>query len=114
MKIKMPINTTLLSNLTPTDVHIFYEDKTPYLEYTGVAETNKGKIKFHFPKVDLSFNAIEIEEERCDRLPYFANYLLKQNICIKNDIWTDFEFIDRKMTKEEIEKELGYKVEIVK
>ena len=108
MNIKMPEGVILTSNLKPTTVHIFYEKEVPYMDYVGVAETNKGKIKMHFPKLGLDFTVMEIQEDR------WNGHLMSQQIYISNDVWVDFEFIDRKMTKEEIEKELGYKVEIIK
>lgn len=52
------------SNITPTDVKIYVENGTPYLDYTGICYASNGdKIKVHFPKIDLTLTNITQEKE---------------------------------------------------
>lgn len=110
------------NKLIPTDVRIYYEGGMPYLDYTGTAQTEFGKVKVRLPKISLAYNVIENKyayEERnvCDNLGVSVNkYIVKlsQEVMVKNDGYFVVEIIEREMTKEQIEKQLGYKVKIVK
>lgn len=95
--------------LAPIDVRIFYEDGIPYMEYTGVADSNIGKIQMHFPKVALIFDRIE---EECT---YADHIKLKHQVYMSRDTHKFYEIkiLERRMTKKEIEDELGYKVKII-
>ena len=115
-------NLSIYSQIIPTDVKIYYEDKMPYLEYTGEAIANDGtKIKVHLPKISLAYTVIEDNSEYIDQDVYDRHHekicsfrvKLSQNIIIKNDKWFDLQVVEREMTKKQIEKELGYKVKIV-
>lgn len=105
------------SYIIPTDVKIYYENKTPYLEYTGEAYTNIGKVKVHFPKLDLRLNVIENDKDTCEycfdwrKKPLMVK--VRQQAYVSNDKWMTMQIIEREMTKDQIEKELGYKVNIV-
>lgn len=107
--------------LIPTDVRIYYEDDKPYLDYTGIAKTDTGNVKVHLPKIDLVYNVIEDNSEYEDyyardcrgKLVYKHQVKISQKVVIKSDKYYDLEIIEREMTKEQIEKELGYKVKIV-
>lgn len=84
-------NVIIEGNIIPTDVKIYVENGTPYLDYTGICyASNGGKIKVHFPKVDLTFT----------------------NICAPNGKLTTFEVLEREVSKKQLEKELGYKLNI--
>lgn len=90
----MNSNVIIDSHITPTDVKIYVENGTPYLDYTGICYASNGdKIKVHFPKIDLTLTNIT-------------------NVCASNDKWATFEVIEREVSKEQLEKELGYKLNI--
>ena len=56
-------NVIIDSNITPTDVKIYVENGTPYLDYTGTCYASNGdKIKVHFPKIDLTLTNITQEK----------------------------------------------------
>ncbi|MPM00580.1 hypothetical protein SDC9_46807 [bioreactor metagenome] len=100
-------NTILKSKIKPTKVSVINDENGWYLDYTGVADTNKGKIKIRFPKIALEFDTVSSESEM------WNGYVMKQSIYIENDSWCEYEFLERPMTKAEIERELGYKISIV-
>lgn len=105
------------SVIRPTDVKIYYEDKIPYLEYTGEIMTSYGLSRVHFPKIDLGLKVIEYKcetEENIHGLYENVTYVkVNQQAHVSNDMWMKVQILERKMTKEQIEKELGYKIEIV-
>lgn len=104
----------IASNITPTDVKIYTEDNVPYLDYTGECMTNNGaKLKVHIPKMGLTLNKIvqECEEEFYSVTPVYQPRILKSfNIYTTDNKWCEFEIVEREMSKEQIEKELGYKI----
>lgn len=106
----------IVSNITPTDVKIYMEDNVPYLDYIGECMTNNGaKLKVHIPKMGLTLNRIvqECEEEFGSFAPVYHHRILKSfNIYTTDDKWCEFEIVEREMSKEQIEKELGYKITI--
>ena len=102
--------TTFDSVVFPTDAKIFYEDNKPYLEYTGmVAGINGEEVKIHFPKISLEFQEAEINFDRDMMTTTFSSQTLIQS---PEDKMT-LQIITRNMPKKEIEKELGYKVNII-
>ena len=103
----------------PTDVKVYVEDNKPYLEYTGIIDYGNEKIKVYFPKIDLTFNVLECIEEREDvyyepwKSP-IGRVLLSQQIMVGNTKTAyEYQVIERTMTKKELEKKLGYKVNII-
>lgn len=116
-------NDTYLDKATdyihPIDVKVYVEDNIPYLEYTGIVNRGDMKIKVHFPKIDLSFNVLEhiSEHQTYGGDPWgrsLGSVLLSQKVLIGNtDVAYTYEVIEREMTKEQVEKALGYKVKIV-
>lgn len=116
-------NIIIDSNITPTDVKIYTENGTPYLDYTGICYASNGdKIKVHLPKIGLTFTNItqekdykeyeRHEEQKCLWDP--RKILPKFNIYASNDIWATFEVIEREVSKERLEKELDYKLTLTK
>lgn len=106
--IKFP--TTILNGpFVPVDVKVYYENKQPYLEYTGECRDYDGNvIKVYFPKIGLNISAIErnVEMSYFDmQVEFFATLDQKNGVC--------FEIIEREMNQKQIEKELGYKIKII-
>lgn len=93
---------------TPTDVSIYYEDGKPYIKYVGVAETNYGiKYRIEIPKMGLDINNLTLESELDGRGSY------KQFLYIVNECYFSMTPLERTYTKEELKKELGYKLNII-
>ena len=108
-------NVIIDSNITPTDVKIYVENGTPYLDYTGTCYANNGdKIKVHFPKIDLTLTNITQEKYEEEWKYQFGSrkILTKFNVCVSNDKWATFEVVEREVSKKQLEKELGYKLNI--
>lgn len=101
-----------IANITPIDVKVYYENKTPYLDYTGEAlGPDNSRIKIHIPKVRLDFRRFH-----CERREYrhYTGLILgfEQHAVLESDNHITFEIVEREMTKEQIEKQLGYKIKI--
>lgn len=111
----MKNNLYIESSLMPTDVKIYTEDGTPYLDYTGTCYMSDGcKYKIHFPKIGLTFSNVEQkkEEEEYDYFVYKKKVLINFNIFASDDKLWEFEIIEREVSKKQLEKELGYKLNI--
>lgn len=103
------------SNITPTDVKIYVENGTPYLDYTGICYASNGdKIKVHLPKVGLTLNIVTQEKEyeewkyQCGSREIFTKF----NVYASNGQLATFEVLEREVSKKQLEKELGYKLNI--
>lgn len=108
-------NVIIDSNITPTDVKIYVENGIPYLDYTGTCYASNGdKIKVHFPKIDLTLTNITQEKYEEEWKYQFGSrkILTKFNVCVSNDKWATFEVVEREVSKKQLEKELGYKLNI--
>ena len=108
-------NVIIDSNITPTDVKIYVENGTPYLDYTGTCYASNGdKIKVHLPKVDLTLTNITQEKEYEEWKYQWGSreILTRFNVYASNDKWATFEVIEREVSKKQLEKELGYKLNI--
>lgn len=108
------MNKIIESDIQPTDVKIYIEDDTPYLDYTGTCYVNGSKCKIHLPKIGLSFSKIEQEKdvEEYSYWGYKQEITMSFNIFASDGKYYKFEILERKMSKEQIEKELGYKINI--
>lgn len=108
----MIMDEVITGPIKPTDLKIYYEDNTPYLDYKGIAETNYGKVEFHFPKMALILNEVECNTEMfgCGR----GESVVTMRECLtRSKEFFTIKTLERNMTKNQIEKELGYKVNIV-
>lgn len=111
----MKYDPTIASPILPTDVKIYTEGGIPYLDYTGTFYTNDGyKCKIHFPKIGLTFSQVTQEQEA--EYVYLGGYkrkvLMNFNIFASDDKFYEFEIIEREVSKNQLEKELGYKLNI--
>jgi hypothetical protein len=98
--------------IKPTDLKIYYEDGIPYLDYKGIADTNFGRVEVCFPKMGLIINGLECTSEEVYNQKGEAVITMRQYLSRSNEYFT-IKTLERNMTKKEIEKELGYKVNIV-
>ena len=98
------------------DVSIFVEDGQCYLRYVGIISDGDDEYELTIPKMDINVTAImqsvdEARYEGWDKNP--RSVILRRNIYVDH-VANAFTVrrIKKKMTKEQIEKELGYKIEI--
>ena len=107
-------NLHIEGSLMPTDVKIYTEDGTPYLDYTGTCYMSDGcKYKIHFPKIGLTFSQVTQEQEtEYDYFGYKRKVLMNFNIFASDNEFCEFEIIEREVSKKQLEKELGYKLDI--
>lgn len=110
-----------LTKLKPTDVKIFIEDGIPYLDYTGTCQSNIGKLEVHFPKIGLDIEQMDREsddyyyENPFTNKPSMRIRMKDEYYVMNNQEWPfEYKVLERDMTKAEIEKELGYKINIKK
>lgn len=111
----MKNNLRIKSSLTSTDVKIYTEDGTPYLDYTGTCYMNDGcKYKIHLPKVGLQFTQVTQEEdsEHFDCCGYKHKILLDFRILVTDGLYYTYEILEREVSKKQLENELGYKLNI--
>lgn len=110
-----------VDKLKCTSASIFYEDNVPYIDWKGATVLSNGSIaNVHIPKMSLDINEIENE---CEYQPVYSddNCFLyditkSRQVFVKDGFEPDEDIIitikEREMTKEQIEKELGYKIKI--
>lgn len=98
------------------DVSIFLEDGQYYIRYVGVINDGNDEYELVVPKMDINVTAITQSMDECfyhgfDTVP--RSITLRRNIYIDHDVNAfTLRRVKKKMTKEQIEKELGYKIEI--
>lgn len=104
-----------------TKASIYYENNQPFINWYGEARTLNGYVlECHIPKMSLDISKIEQE---CAYVyldqgysNYYSNILKSRQVFVKDGFKADEDIIitikEREMTKEQIEKELGYKVKI--
>lgn len=122
MKIINSINGKELNALCFTDklkctsASIFYEDNVPYIDWKGATVLSDGSIaNVHIPKMGLDISEINQEVEGYS--DFFGNKVTRSiQVFVKDGFEPDEDIIieikEREMTKEQIEKELGYKIKI--
>lgn len=109
----MSLNCMSLNDIVPTDVKIYYENGTPYMEYRGVTQNPRfDKVEIYLPKISLSISSIEYTENLYDPDELHVTFSDKYLVHPHKNVFTA-KTIERNMTKAQIEKELGYKVNIV-
>ena len=110
-----PDVTYTFDNITPTDVKVYIEDGVPYLDYKGIIKSGKQDVEIHIPKMGLNFRGVECGSDRFNN-GYILTSLRHQCFAInepERPYMYTLKILEREMTKKEIEKELGYKVNIV-
>ena len=104
----------IASDVRPTNVSIFYEDGLPFIKYIGTAYLKNGlKVQIEIPKMDLTLsNVTSVRDTEFKdlgggiKIP--VNY--HQQMYVVKDNWFTVRPIEREVSKEELEKELGYKL----
>lgn len=94
----------------PIDVKIYYENGVPYMEYRGITnDFSNDKFEVYFPKIGLEISEFTWEEDYCAPSRLSVTF----DGFIKNLGKPRFKITEKTMTKAQIEKELGYKVNII-
>ena len=101
-----------MHNITPVDAKIYYENKQPYIDYTGEAIGPDGmKVTVHIPKIGLSFRQFHCKETTTHNCGYILSFNLEAFATTDDDVL--FTITEREMTKEQIDAMVGCKVKIV-
>ncbi|MDD6640907.1 MAG: hypothetical protein PUE66_07945 [Erysipelotrichaceae bacterium] len=117
-------------NVKLIDKQVYEEDGLLYLsltyEFKNIEGNNEGKYNLYIPKIALdiktndlpiinnySYHSINHEENVYDFKAGTHNYILKPEDSKEEFHTYKIETKEKKMTVEEIEKELGYKVQII-
>ena len=101
-----------IHNIKPIDVKIYYENKQPYIDYTGEAIGPDGmKMTVHIPKIGLSFNKFHCTERTTLNSGYILGFQMEAYATRDENIL--FTITEREMTKEQINAMAGCKVKIV-
>ena len=114
-------NAAIATDITPKDASIFYEDGVPYLKYVGTAMLDNGVlVEIELPKMDLKFKNITTKKEEIwhdDKIGLTGlRYLISatQNIYAdRDDISVNIRPVKRRVSLEQLEKELGYKIILI-
>lgn len=107
-----------LGKVTPVSAEIFYEDGIPYMKYKGTTDTNYGtKVMVEIPKMSLALDMIEDTTE----IDYHTNSNGKHRVVssFKREFFATQEGVaytvttlSRTCSKADLEKELGYKLNL--
>lgn len=101
-----------LCGIEPTDVKIYYEDKKPYIDYTGEAIGPTGmKVTVHIPKIGLSFNKFHCKEKNNWRSGFILDVKLEAFATPSENVL--FTITECEMTKDQIDAMVGCTVKIV-
>lgn len=105
----------LTEPLKCTDARIYYENQIPYMEWKGKGITADGtKLIVNIPKLSLDLIGVELIGNR-DFMGF--NVFDMEHILLKgkpnNNEWFSVHIEEREVSKEQLEKELGYKIKLV-
>ena len=102
--------------LKATDIKVFVENGEPYIYWAGEFTDKGNTYRIEIPKMDINIDAIVEDRpiEFCINtdpiIPKVA--FARQLYTVQNDVTFSITCINRRMTKKQIEKELGYNIEI--
>ena len=107
----------IMDSLKCTSAAIFYENNIPYIDWKGTALLSDGSIAdVHIPKMSLDISEINQEFESYYNYDDYSKIIKSRQIFVRDGFKPDEDIIitirEKEMTKEQIEKELGYKVKI--
>ena len=104
-------------HIEPTDIKVFYEDGKPYIHYKGVLNYMGDQYAIDIPKMDMVIKTLEYVSGYSYTFDYktekITNVLVLSECHAEHEVYFAADLIKKKMSKSEIENELGYKVDIV-
>lgn len=113
------INGVISSEIRCINAEVFYRNSIPYLKYKGEAFLLDGRnIIVEFPMLDLTINKIESNlDDNKKFIPGDCSIIVEAfkhiSVCIGLETSGKIYLKEKEMTKEDIEKELGYPIKIV-
>lgn len=107
--------------IVPKDIKVFYEDGKPYVEYRGIVKLGNDEYEIEIPKMDMILTGLEsVIDQRYVYAMDGHGCKLKNigfQVCNEVHAYQNINFrlklIKRSMKKNDIEKELGYQIDIV-
>lgn len=106
------------SQIVPVSAEIFYEDGVPYMKYKGTTYISNGtKVMVEIPKMSLALDTIEDTTE----IDYYTNSNGRHRVVssFKREFFATQEGVaytvttlSRTCSKADLEKELGYKLNL--
>ena len=107
---------TIESPVKPVSAEIFYEDGVPYMKYKGTTYMNNGlKVMIDIPKMSLTLSEIVCATET----EYHTSAVDRVMTSYKREFFANTEGIaftitpiSRKCRKADLEKELGYRLDL--
>lgn len=107
----------ICGQVNPTDIKVYYEDGQPYISYKGEFVGDSGKWEIEIPQMSMVLNALErIIDMECS-MDIRGNITHRVPVCNQFFATHDVAYIIRskkvKMTKADIERELGYGIELI-
>lgn len=102
--------------LKAKDISIYIEDGQPYIHWVGEFSNGNNVYEVDIPKMDVNIDAIVedklIEVDTLGHVTYPKISFSRNFYAVQDDVKFTVTCKKREMTKEQIEKELGYKVKI--
>ena len=95
-------------------INVFIEDGVPYLRYIGTFYNGNNEYEITFPKMSIDITAIIDNNDimlNADGFP--VSKFRRELYVVENGSYFTVQCKKKKMTKKEIEKELGYEIQIV-
>lgn len=111
------IRSKICEQVTPTDIRVFYENEKPYVYYKGKMISESGEWEIEISKMSMVLNTLERIIDSNDAIDIYGNIM--HHAPVRNQFFADHNVaytlrsIKRKMTKSQIERSLGYSIDIV-
>lgn len=102
--------------LKAKDISIYIEDGQPYIHWVGEFSNGNDVYEVDIPKIDVNIDAIvedkPIEFDTLGHVSYPMVSFVRHIYAVQDGVMFTVTCKKREMTKEQIEKELGYKIKI--
>ena len=102
--------------LKAKDISVYIEDGQPYIHWVGEFSDGNDVYEVDIPKMDVNIDAIvedrPIEFDTLGHVSYPTVSFARHFYAVQDGVHFTVACKKREMTKEQIEKELGYKVKI--
>ena len=113
----MPMHDRICGQVVPTDIKVFYEDGQPYISYKGEFVDDHEEWEIEIPKMSMVLNTLEKFAETVEEVNFYGPIMRWIPVCNQFFAAHDVNYTMRrkkaKMTKADIERELGYRIDII-